>query len=139
MNDLKKSLNAGFYYQSIFIEYAIFEDRFSSMLKYANKPWKKKNGYDLDLKNKIGKVRSSPEFTGKYERSRLSLDLLDDIDAWRDLRNRKVHKLASLPYNAEEIKEIAVRGNELLKAFMNKAKSINNYHKKTIWKGEENE
>ena len=135
LTNLKKALKAGFYYQAIFIEYAIFEDRFSSLLKYANISDKKKNGYDVDLKEKIRKVSSRKEFSTEFVRKRLSLELLNQIDDWRDKRNKKVHKLASIPYDEDEIRELAETGNQLLKVFMSKSKSVNNQHKKTIWKG----
>ena len=106
------------------------------MLKYANVPYKKKNGFDFDLKDKIGKVRSRDEFASAFVRKRITPELLEQIDAWRDKRNRKVHKLASVPYKEEEIRMIAEEGNGLLKVFMNKAKSVNNHHKKTVWKGD---
>ena len=35
MLKLKKSINNEFYYESIFIEYAIFEDRTESLLRHA--------------------------------------------------------------------------------------------------------
>ena len=40
MNEnLSKAMRAGFYYQAIFIEYAIIEDRCSSVLRHAGVPY----------------------------------------------------------------------------------------------------
>ena len=44
--DLRKALHSGFYFQAVFIEYAMFEDRLTSLLKHAGIPYKQKNGYD---------------------------------------------------------------------------------------------
>ena len=135
MADLKKSLGAGFYYQAIFIEYAIFEDRLTALLKYANKKYKDKNGQDYRIQRKINKIKTEAPFTESFERKRISLELLEQIETWKERRNKKIHKMADLPQDEAEIKEIAEEGYEILKVFMNKAKSVNNRHKKTIWEG----
>lgn len=61
MNKLKKSMSNEFYYEAIFIEFAIFEDRTSSLLKHANKKYD-----DLALNKKIWKNKSLSVFKDKY-------------------------------------------------------------------------
>ena len=52
MSKLKKSMSNEFYYEAIFIEFAILEDRTSSLLKHANKEYD-----DLTLNKKYGKLK----------------------------------------------------------------------------------
>ena len=43
-SDLTKAMKQGFYYEAIFIEYAILEDRLASVLKYAGVLTMEKSG-----------------------------------------------------------------------------------------------
>lgn len=43
---LSKSLKYGFYYETIFLEYVILEDRLVSVLKYAEIPYIDKNVHE---------------------------------------------------------------------------------------------
>ena len=77
--DLKKAIRAGFYYQAIFIEYAIAEDRCRSALVCARVKCINSRGQELKLSAKINKLKSNSAFTAKYPRSRLTLELLDEL------------------------------------------------------------
>ena len=41
-----------------------------------------------------------------------------------------IHALAKIPYNHDSIKEIAEKGQELVRILSNKVKSVNRYHEK---------
>ena len=77
--DLKKAIRASFYYQAIFIEYAIAEDRCRSALVFAGVKCVNNRGQELKLSAKINKLKSNSAFTAKYPRSRLTLELLDEL------------------------------------------------------------
>lgn len=77
--DLKKAIRASFYYQAIFIEYAIAEDRCRSALVCARVKCINSRGQELKLSAKINKLKSDSAFTAKYPRSRLTLELLDEL------------------------------------------------------------
>ena len=77
--DLKKAMGSGFYYQAIFIEYAIAEDRCRSALVFAGVKCVNNRGQELKLSAKINKLKSNSAFTAKYPRSRLTLELLDEL------------------------------------------------------------
>lgn len=53
---LSKSLKYGFYYEAIFLEYAILEDRLASVLKYAEIPYIDKNGQDVSISKKLNLI-----------------------------------------------------------------------------------
>ena len=56
MEKLKKSLKNEFYYESIFIEYAIIEDRTESLLRHANIKTTDSKNYSLKLNDKLRKI-----------------------------------------------------------------------------------
>ena len=123
--DLKKAMGSGFYYQAIFIEYAIAEDRCRSALVCAGVKCVNNRGQELKLSAKINKLKSNSAFTAKYPRSRLTLELLDEL-----YRDALVHNLANIPYNDEAVREVAERGKKLIDTLSNRVKSVNNYFKK---------
>ena len=55
--DLKKAMKAGFYYQAIFIEYAIIEDRCLSLLRHAGVKYLDNRGWELKLSKKLNKLK----------------------------------------------------------------------------------
>ena len=64
-----------------------------------------------------------PPFTKTFAHKRISLELLEQIEALKERRNRKIHEIADFPYDEAEIREIAAEGYGILKIFMNKVKS----------------
>lgn len=128
--DLKKSMRARFYYQAIFIEYAIAEDRCRSALIFARVKYMDNKGREISLSQKINKFKTNPAFTAKYPRSRLTEDLLKKLSDWKQDRDNLVHHLAKTPYNDDTVREIAERGKILIDTLSNRVKSVNNYHKK---------
>jgi len=127
--DLNKAMKYGFYYEAIFIEYAIFEDRLRSLLKYAGLPAEKK-GRALTLVQKLNTIRTNEKFCDNFIRERLTSELLDSVEEWKDKRNKLIHNLANTPYTSDEVKVIAEEGYELLRVFKSKSQSIINRFKK---------
>ena len=68
MNKLKKATYNEFYYEAIFIEYAILEDRTESILRHANIAYSNSRGYSLKIGEKLNKLKSRKEFQDKYIR-----------------------------------------------------------------------
>ena len=129
-SDLTKAMKQGFYYEAIFIEYAILEDRLASVLKYAGVPTTKKKGGNKSIAEKIDDIRKKKEFSSKFVRDCLSFELLDSITVWKDKRNRLIHELANIPYDAEAVREVAEEGYEIVKVVKNKSDSVINRFKK---------
>ncbi len=125
--NLSKAMKACFYYQAIFIEYAIIEDRTMSVLKHAGVKYLDGKGYEIKLADKLRKLKSNPAFTNAFVRKRITLELIDEIDTWKTDRNQLVHALAKIPYDHESIKEIAERGLKLVNMLDNKVKSVNRF------------
>ena len=127
-SDLTKAMKQGFYYEAIFIEYAILEDRLASVLKYAGV--ENRSDQSWKISKKIGLIRGRKEFTSKFVRERLSLELLDSVKAWTEKRNGLIHDLANIPYDAAAVKEVAEEGYEIVKVVKNKSDSVINRFKK---------
>ena len=132
MNEsLTKAMRSEFYYQAIFIEYAIIEDRCASVLKYAGIKYLDKKGRDISISQKLKEMRINTVFQVPYVRQRITLELLDEITAWKNKRDELIHHLAETPYDHESVKATAITGQELVKKLSSKVRSVNAYHEKT--------
>lgn len=128
---LSRAMRAKFYYEAIFIEYAIVEDRCRSVLHHAGVPYQNKNGEDIGLSKKLNKIESGlPAFASGYVKKRLTPELIQEIRAWKDRRDNLTHKRADDRYRHEEIEAIAVEGREIVRVLDNKVKSVNKYFDK---------
>ena len=65
-------------------------------------------------------------------RSTRYTDPLDQINDRKRDRDRLIHALAKIPYDHESVKEIAVRGQALVRVRSSKVKSTNNHFDKLI-------
>lgn len=131
MNEnLTKAMQSEFYYQAIFIEYAIIEDRCTSVLKHAGIPYQNDIGHDISISQKIRKMRDNPTFHIAYIRQRITVELLEEIIVWKRERDRLIHALAKIPYNHESIKNTAIIGQELAKKLSSIVRSVNAYYQK---------
>ena len=110
LNYLTRALKSEFYYEAIFIEYAIIEDRTDSILRHANVTIDKPT-----LNNKIKAIKINRVFKNEYVTKHLSLDLLDSIKQWKNKRNALIHDLINLSYSNEDIKKIALEGQQIVK------------------------
>ena len=128
--NLKKAVSSGFYYEAIFIEYAIIEDRCTSLLKHAGTKYLDNKGNEWKLSEKLRRLRGNPAFDSKYVRKRLPLDFLQEIEDWKRNRDQLIHALAKVPYDNDRIKEIALTGQEIVRTLDNKTKSINTFFDK---------
>ena len=127
--DLKKAMSAGFYFQAIFIEYAILEDRLASVLKYANVPYLTKSGRDVFISEKIKRIENRPELSSSFVKKRLSPELLDSLNNWLSDRNDLIHHLASTPYDSERVRLVAEKGAEICRQIKNKTDSVIRHYK----------
>lgn len=57
----------------------------------------------------------------------IDMELLDKVNTWRDKRNKMVHNLIESSFNNEDIKEIAIEGNEVIKKFASKTTLVTRY------------
>ena len=132
MEDLKLAVEKEFYYEAIFIEYAIFEDRTESLIRHS-KIEHNLSDKEFTLHNKIKVMKYSSEFKSFYCNKHEILKILIDVDNWRDKRNKLIHDLVNTELTYEDIKEIAIKGYELVNKLNNKSTLVNDYfdNKKT--------
>ena len=59
--------------------------------------------------------------------------MIGDIEIWKRDRDVLIHNLAKIPYDHEQVKQIAERGQLLTNLLDNKVRSVNRYcDKQTI-------
>lgn len=111
---LNKALKHNFYLEAIFIEYAIIEDRLTSILRYEDNTIKSKNGF-VSIEKKINKVRAiSGEAEGlaiKY----FTPNFLDTIESWKNRRNPLIHALMKQQLTTEGLLDLAIEGQAIVK------------------------
>ena len=135
MNEnLSKAMRAEFYYQAIFIEYAIIEDRCTSVLKHAGVKHLDNKGHEIKLADKLRKMERNQMFLVPYVKKRITNELVERIRKWKRNRDQLIHALAKIPYDHESVKEIAAEGQKIVQILSNKVKSVNNYHSKQLIK-----
>ena len=127
MDKLKKSVNNEFYYEAIFIEYAILEDRTESLLRHAKLKTINSNGNNLTLAKKLSVIRTSTRFNKPYIKKNITFELLDRIYKWKNKRNTLMHDLIKCPNNNEQVKNIAIEGYEIVKKMNSKSTMVNKF------------
>lgn len=127
MEKLKKATDNEYYYEAIFLEYAILEDRMESLLKHAKLKYKENDGKAYKLMKKINKIKSSSEFKDKYIQKHITNELIDNIVEWKRNRDKLMHNCVELEYENNQIKDVALYGECLIKKLNNKTKLVNNY------------
>ena len=134
---LKKAMRSKFYFEAIFIEYAIIEDRAESVLNHAGGiKLTDCRGNPLKLQNKLNKIRDNSHFQDSFIRKRITPELVERIREWKDKRNNLVHNLMNGSSDFIELEKIAVEGSDLVRIFDNKVKSVNNYFSRICIDGE---
>lgn len=128
MSKLKKAMNNEFYYEAIFIEYAILEDRTESLLRHANIEIFDQNGDKLNLYKKLKVIEKNRRFCkNKYVTKHINSDLINSLHSWKNKRNDLIHDLIKTKYNNIDIKNIALEGFELVKKLNNKSTLVNQH------------
>ena len=129
MEDLTLSLEKEFYYEAIFIEYAVLEDRTESLIRHS-KIEHNLTKREMTLYNKINLIKSKEEFKSFYCNKHEIIKILDEVNEWKDKRNKLIHDLVNTTYTNDDIKEIAIKGHELVCKLNNKSTLINDYFDK---------
>lgn len=125
---LNRALANGFNLEAMFIEYAIMEDRTESILRHAAL-WdayiKSRKGRGATIDSKIRYIQKRAENKKDLLHKYFAGDLLDLILAWKEDRNRLIHALLKQQFAHNEISELAIRGNELVKTLRSRSGSYN--------------
>lgn len=126
---LSEALKNEFYYEAIFIEFAILEDRTSSMLRHAKYH---QDTYEQKLNEKLKLISSSPKFDNAYVKKHITEELIQQIHNWKNKRNKMIHNLAETDYSNEFIKNTALEGNKIMKKLCGKSSLVNDYFDKNL-------
>ena len=124
----KWDINKEFYYEAIFIVFAILEDRTESLLKHAHINIIKKDNQKFSLSEKLDKIKHCETFQDEYIQKHLTSDLIQQIYNWKNKRNMLIHELINTEYCNTEIEELALEGYELIKKLNNKSTLVNKYN-----------
>ncbi len=122
MTRLKRALNAQFYLEAISIEYAIIEDRIESALRHAGTFRPDKHNMLNKKLNRLAEMRrNSKTLANKY----FSEELIQEVHSWKNERNPMTHALLNLQLHTEDLREVAERGEKLLKKVNSKVSLYN--------------
>lgn len=127
---LNRAMKNHFYLEAIAIEYAIIEDRTTSILAYEGN--NRRRCDNMSLHNKLNKIKNCANYStplrpwiGRYFSDDNSNKLIDRITDWKDYqRNRPTHRLMKILVTTEELHNYAENGKALCKELSNRA---NNY------------
>ncbi len=132
MTKLANATNNEYYYEAIFIEYAILEDRTESLLKHANISYIDKENKKLTLDKKLKIIRDNKIFKASYILKHIPAEKICEIFNWKKKRNELIHDLVNVSYENKEIKALALDGECIVKNFNNKTKLVNNFFDKNM-------
>lgn len=121
MGSLKVAICKEFWYEAIFLEYAILEDRLHSILEHNGKI------SSYNMANNIKKITNIIMKNKKGVEKYFSKEILSELDDWRRKRNVLVHTLATLKYDDSEVKKVAQEGYVITKEISNRATNYRRY------------
>ncbi len=125
-NRLKRALDNEFYLEAIFIEYAILEDRTESLLRHAGL-W---DAY-MNGRNQAS-INTKLTFIKKYAGQKTNLlsryfsdDLLETLRGWKNERNPLIHDLLNQKLGPDQLQDLALRGNDLIRVLRTRVTNYN--------------
>ena len=125
---LNKAIDNCFYLEAMFIAYAIMEDRTESILRRAGQ-WdayiKSRKGYDPTIDSKIRYIKKRAEQKKTLLNKYFSDELISEIHSWKNERNPMTHALLNLKLHTEDLADIALRGEALVKIVSSKVSLYN--------------
>ena len=118
---LDKALKSGFNLEAIFIEYAIMEDRTSSILRYENNSIKSKGDRQPSIDAKLRKIKTIAREKKSLPNRYFPDEFIDRVILWKDERNRMIHALLKQQLTTEGLASFAEEGKTLARELSNKA------------------
>ena len=119
MGRLKKAIEAKFFLEAVFIEYAVMEDRLTSILIHAGH-WTAPPDKHISINKKldfIDKLREnkSNRLIHKYFPS----ELTESVREWKNKRNPYIHDLMNNKITTAYLEEVALQEQEIVKKICN--------------------
>ena len=129
MERLNTAMKNEFFFEAVFLEYALLQDRIEAALRYEGNSISTKEGDPSpSLTRQISKVKTIAREKKGISSRYFTEELLEACAAWVDKRNDFVHALGSMsPDRIQEIQALAKDGCSLVKKLMAKAQSYRNY------------
>ena len=127
---LKIAMQQGFYLEALLLEYAIMEDRLTSILRHSGITYLQSNGEEIGIKKKLDKISNAIRSKRLPIYRKVQQDLIDEIMEWKGTRNDLVHKSCQRIFNSVEVKECAKAGNDLVRRLTNAARAVKNVAEK---------
>ena len=118
---LDRALKAGFNLEAVFIEYAILEDRSSSILRYENNSIKPNGDRQPSLDAKLKKIKTIAREKKSLPNRYFSDEFIDRIIEWKEQRNKMIHALLKQSLTTEGLVSLAEEGKYLARELSNKA------------------
>ena len=126
---LNRAVKSGFYFEAIFIAYAIVEDRTESALRHLGK-WdayrelcEAKETHPT-ISGKISRLRREAKKAASPANPYFSDELLPQFVEWKDRRNKKIHELMNHAFSEDELQELAEAGQKLARTISNRTESM---------------
>lgn len=125
---LNKAIKGRFWFEACMIEYAIIEDRTSSILHYAKVC---ENAYSSSKKlgNKLNSIEHQINIKHEIISKKVNICTINQIKEWKDIRNDLVHRACTL-FDENMAKTIALEGEKLVNAISNDSSKVTRYAKK---------
>ena len=120
---LKRALAGGFWLEACMIEYAILEDRTSSILYHAGVS---QNAWASD-KKLYGKLNSIEHQIGKKHpliAKKVAPETVQAVRLWKDRRNDAVHRACFTAYDEEDFRALATEGKALADRLSNDSRKV---------------
>lgn len=125
---LNRALSNGFNLEAIFIEYAIIEDRTESIIRHSG-CWdayiRCRKGHSVTLDSKIRFIQKNAECKKDLMHRYFADNVLEQLLDWKEKRNRLIHALLKQQLGDNDIYDLAVHGNDLVKVLRNKSGNYN--------------
>ena len=123
---LSKALMHGFWFEACMIEYAIIEDRTSSILYYSGVS---KNAYSKKLGNKLNSIEYQIEKKHPIISKKVDYGLISKLKVWKEDRNDLVHRACTM-YDEKKAEVVARKGEILVKKLKNDSAKVTRAAKK---------
>ena len=122
---LKRALASGFWFEACMIEYAIMEDRTSSILFHAGVfPAEVAFSDKKLMRNKLNSIDYQIGKGHPILSKKVSQENIHKILLWIDRRNETVHRACTHVLNDEILEQIATEGKQLVDRLSNDSQKV---------------
>ena len=120
---LKKAVSSRFWFEACMIQYAIIEDRTSSILYHSGVC---EDAYSPNkmLSNKLNSIEHQIGKEHPIISKKVNPEIIRRIKEWKDRRNDIVHRACIRVYDEAETEQVALEGSRLVDLICNESKKV---------------